>query len=157
VLVEAAAGDGVAAEDVGEDAREHPQPVPGLGHDRVVDEVRRAAVLDLLDEVPQEERRHAGVAVVEEAVAVAQPHVEQRRESGFDVRGVGEVELERLGLEESLWPRPAATHRVSSPIPSGMPIPNACRLTYGTEPSHGPKLGSSVFHTHHRSCGPTMS
>jgi len=57
-------------------------------------------VLDLLDEVPQEQGRHARVAVVEEAVAVSQPHVEERGEVGLDVGGVGEVELERLGFEE---------------------------------------------------------
>src|SRR5262245_27794657 len=102
VLVEAVAGKRAAAEHVREDARQYPQPIPGVGHDRVVDQVGRATVLDLLDQVPEEQGRHAGVTVVEEAVAMAEPHVEHWREGGFDVRGVREVELERLRLEESV-------------------------------------------------------
>jgi hypothetical protein len=56
VLLEAGEDELVDAGDMVEDLACLPDPVPVVRGDMAVDEQRRAAMLDLLDEVPQEQR-----------------------------------------------------------------------------------------------------
>src|SRR5271156_6451220 len=60
------------------------------------------AVLDLLDEVPQDERRDAWITATEDRVTVVQKDFEQWGEGRFDVRDVGDVELRRTGCQKTV-------------------------------------------------------
>ena len=66
-----------------------------------VDDQGRAAVLDLLDEVPEEQGPDPFVAAFEQGPAVVEDHLEQRGEGGLEVGDVGEVELEVLLFEQA--------------------------------------------------------
>lgn len=59
-----------------------------------------AAVLDLLDEVPEEQGPNPFVTAFEERASVVEDHLEQRSEGGLQVGDVGEVEVQRLALEK---------------------------------------------------------
>ena len=57
-------------------------------------------MLDLFDEVPEEEGADPLVAALEQRSAVVEHHLEERSKRRFEVRDVGEVELEILVREQ---------------------------------------------------------
>ena len=87
-------------QDVGEDPGQDAEPVRLVVDDGAVDVDGVAAVLDLLDEVPEEQRGDPVVARGVERLVVVEEELEDRRERRLEVGGVGEVELHRLRLQQ---------------------------------------------------------
>src|SRR5262249_47372111 len=79
---------------------EHAKPIVRVVYDRVVDDQRRGAMLDLFDEVPREERGDARIARREQRGPVVEDHLEERRKRRLERRDIREQVLDRALLLE---------------------------------------------------------
>ncbi|SIA41925.1 Uncharacterised protein [Mycobacteroides abscessus subsp. abscessus] len=96
MFVETFTGDAQHRPDVPEDRRRHPHAVPGIVDYRVIDDQCRAAMLDLFDKVPEEQRGHPIIAGGEERVVVIEHQLEHRRERCLQIGGVRQPILQGL-------------------------------------------------------------
>ena len=69
-------------------------------------------MFDFLAEMPQHQRRNAGIAASEQKIAVIDDVAEDWQESCFDVRGVGKMEVEIFRIPQRFIVCPGFVQRL---------------------------------------------